>query len=110
MSSVRIALVAVFMSFTVNSCGLWEEETLSATYNEKFRLSLSCDSGIMSKSQYLRVSVGSREIFKSFTRSFDTFPDCARSVEKMTVMDGSTIELLYSDGPRRYAVDVMRDF
>lgn len=105
-----ITILTAFALLFTNSCGLGEEEVFSTTYNEKFRISISCDSDFLSTSQYLNVAVGEREIFRSYTASFDTPLDCARAVEKLTVIDGSVIELTYYDGPRHFSVDIMREF
>lgn len=106
----RISLFATLVLLVTSSCSLGEEEVFSTIYGEKFRISILCNSGFSSTSQHLNVAVGSREIFRSYTGSFDTFPDCARAVEKLTVIDGSVIELTYYDGPRHYSVDIMREF
>lgn len=105
-----ITAFAMVILIVTSSCGLGEEEVFSTTYSEKFRVSISCDSGFLNTSQQLKVDVGDREIFRSYTGTFDTFPDCARAVEKLNVIDGSVIELSYYDGPRYYTVDVMRQF
>lgn len=95
------------------SCSILSAETeVLAHIHDKFSLTVTCGSNAGSDSygQHLRVSVGNREIFKSFTRDFDNLHDCATSLNHIEVVEGSVILLPYYDRTQVYEVESMRSF
>lgn len=88
-----------------------ETDVLAHTHGN-FSISITCHAnrGSDSYGQYLRVSRGSRNVYSSFTRDFDTFNDCATSVSKIEVLEESMVLLTFYDKVQIWDVGPMRQF
>ena len=93
------------------SCTLFSSvsEVLSRQHG-RFRISINCETESSSYAQYLRVNIGSREIYKTFTRDFDTIHDCSSSLSKIEVNEESVISLPFHDKTQIYFVEAMTQF
>jgi|SRR5690606_15387181 len=106
-STVLISLFAVFAA----ACSLFSSDAeVLIQQHGRFVISITCEPASYSYTQYLRVAIGGREIYKTFTRDFDTFHDCSSSLSNLEVEEESVILLPFYDKTEIYFVESMLDY